>query len=579
MMIDSAKRAVAEDDYVNALEYTIAVASVDEHRDVTTALAATVLSVIELLELAEGALGAKAKLLRALKNDDSVQMYASARDCFPVAVCSHILAKAKQFAGGEIENFGRRDEISERLVHTVSALAVLEPVDTERASEPVAEPAGRVPYDWAPIAAVLVTASAVSILPELLRTSIGVLGPELIRDINLSSDVFGLANASFFIALLLLQIPVGIAFDQFGARITVAASSIPMAVGLMLQGLAESGSEFVVARFITGVGCAAGFTASVVLVTRWFNPPFWSMILGWLIAVSHIGALLSSTPLASTTQLLGWRFTSVALGLVAIAAGFLFLLVVRDRPPGATAVRASGHYMDALAGVRTVLNTPDLMRLLAMFMTGYAALVTVQVLWTGPYLHDVHGLDNLQRGHVLLGMAAAQIVGTLLVGPLDYVLNTRKWVVIGTSSLTLGSLVVLATPYVSLPLAICMLLVISATSSYGCVLYAHIRGLIPDHLAGRGEAITKMAPLLGASLLPTLTGIVPAMFPSDAADYSPLAYQCIFATIATFLGLGMAAYLGARDIKPRPASAADALPILRSASGPRRPVEDPSMGQ
>ena len=74
---------------------------------------------------------------------------------------------------------------------------------------------------------------------------------------------------------------------------------------------------------------------------------------------------------------------------------------------------------------------PGMGRLLVMFMVAYAVLVTVQVLWSGPYLHDVHGLDTLERGHVLLGMAVAQTVGTLLVGPMDRVLNTRKWVVGG----------------------------------------------------------------------------------------------------------------------------------------------------
>ena len=37
-------------------------------------------------------------------------------------------------------------------------------------------------------------------------------------------------------ALLLAQIPVGIAFDRFGPRLTVAVLSVPMAAGAMLHG-------------------------------------------------------------------------------------------------------------------------------------------------------------------------------------------------------------------------------------------------------------------------------------------------------------------------------------------------------
>jgi hypothetical protein len=40
------------------------------------------------------------------------------------------------------------------------------------------------------------------------------------------------------------------------------------------------------------------------------------MTLSWLIALSHLGAVLAGTPLAAATQLIGWRFSFVAMGLV-----------------------------------------------------------------------------------------------------------------------------------------------------------------------------------------------------------------------------------------------------------------------
>jgi hypothetical protein len=64
-----------------------------------------------------------------------------------------------------------------------------------------------------------------------------------------------------------------------------------------------------------------------------------------------------------------------------------------------------------------------------------------------------------------------------------------------------------------------------------------------------------MAPLLGASLLPVLTGFIPPLFPSEGPGYAPAAYQCIFATLAGILAIGLAIYLTAKDAKPRPAPA------------------------
>ena len=103
-------------------------------------------------------------------------------------------------------------------------------------------------------------------------------------------EAFGLANASFFIALLLAQIPVGLAYDRFGPRLTVAALFVPMAAGAMLHGLADTGAQMAVARFVTGIGCAARLHGQRGAGVAWFSRPSWSMTLSWLIALSQLGA-------------------------------------------------------------------------------------------------------------------------------------------------------------------------------------------------------------------------------------------------------------------------------------------------
>ena len=89
---------------------------------------------------------------------------------------------------------------------------------------------------WTAAAVLLAMLAATAILSQFFRASTSVIGPELIRDLSLSSEAFGFANGSFFLALLLAQIPVGIAFDRFGPRMTVAVLSVPMAAGAMLHG-------------------------------------------------------------------------------------------------------------------------------------------------------------------------------------------------------------------------------------------------------------------------------------------------------------------------------------------------------
>ena len=235
----------------------------------------------------------------------------------------------------------------------------------------------------------------------------------------------------------------------------------------------------------------------------------------------------------------------------------------------APAAEEPASKVGAMRGLRQVLSTPGLVQVFCLYMVAFASLVTVQVVWAGPYLHDVYNLDTVQRGNVLLGMALVQTAGVLIVGPLDRLFNTRKWVSVGSACLALTAMTALALGPSSLSAAVGFLFLLSGSSAYGGVLFAQIRSLFPAHLAGRSATITNMAPLFGAAVLPPLTGFIPALFPQQGDGYSPLAYQCIFASLAFCLAVGLAIYLTVKDAKPRPSSSADPAPAGEPRPGSR----------
>ena len=100
------------------------------------------------------------------------------------------------------------------------------------------------------------------------------------------------------------------------------------------------------------------------------------------------------------------------------------------------------------------------------------------------------------------------------------------------------------------------------------MLLAHIRSHFPDHLAGRGATTGNMAQLIGAALLPIITGFIPPLFPHAGPGYSLLAYQWIFATLAIALAMGLAVYLTAKDSKPHAARDDAVRALSRSKEWP-----------
>ena len=288
----------------------------------------------------------------------------------------------------------------------------------------------------------LILLIAVTCLSQFYRVSNSVIAPELVRDLDLSARQLGWAGSAFFFALFAVQVPVGMWFDRFGARRTVAALSLLAMLGSIWIARATDAADLIAGRTIVGVGCAASFMSVVFLCSRWFEQAKLATRLSWVFAASNIGTLAAATPLAWIAATVGWRTGFLGLAVVTLLVAVGFLVFVRDRPPeyrGPEAAKETPGQI--LRGLWEVWRTPGLGPVLSMHFFAYATMLTVLGVWGGPYLYDVHKLDGVARGNVLLAMGLAQILGILAYGPMDRVLRSRKRVVFGGAAISMVLLV------------------------------------------------------------------------------------------------------------------------------------------
>jgi MFS family permease len=399
----------------------------------------------------------------------------------------------------------------------------------------------------------LIGLSLIAIVSQFFRSSIGVIAPELVRELSLSPQALGLAGGVFFLALGVAQVPVGMSFDRIGPRLTVAWISVFALAGTFWMSLASTGTELIAARFLVGNGCGASFVSGIVMLVRWYPPDRIGTMYGRIFAVSQIGNLAAATPMAWMTEQVGWRavFAGAALAVVAVV-GFFFW-AARDQPAGQSPIRSHGESLSQmLHGFVRVLALPNYKKVVAVHMVAYAAFATVLGLWAGPYLHDVHGLDGVARGNVLLAMVLAQTAGMLWLAPLERRLNTRKGVIVGAALTVIAILCALAAlPRPPLPLAIALLVGLCFFSSYSPVIIAHATSLVPPSLQGRGSALANIGQVTGSFLLPVITGAIAGAFDRVGDGYPAGAYRLIFAFIAVALAVGVSVYASAKDLKPR----------------------------
>lgn len=402
-------------------------------------------------------------------------------------------------------------------------------------------------------AGLLLALALITIVSQFFRSSIAVIAPELIHDLALSPQTLGLAGGMFFLALGVAQIPVGLSFDRIGARLTVVWVSVFALAGALAMSVAATGPQLIAGRFLVGFGCGASFMSCVMLLTRWYPPDRIGTMYGRIFAVSQIGNFAAATPMAWMSEAFGWRAVFGASALVVVAVVAFFHWAVRNQPPGAPPVRATGETLtQTLRGFLQVLSVPNYRKVVAVHVVAYATMATMLGLWAGPYLHDVHALDALGRGNVLLAMTAAQVAGMLWLVPLERRLNTRKGVIVGAALAVVAILVLLAVlPHPPLWLAILLLVALCGFSTYSPIIIAHAASLTPPALLGRGSAMANIGQVTGSFMLPVLTGVIAGLFERTATGgYPEGAYRWMFAFLALALSAGVAVYSRADDLKP-----------------------------
>jgi MFS family permease len=410
--------------------------------------------------------------------------------------------------------------------------------------------------------------AAITVVSQFHRSSLAVIAPDLIRELSLTPQTLGVAGGMFFAVLVLVQVPIGVLLDWIGPRRLVGALTGVAVAGSLLTAAATDAGSLVVARVVVGLGCAAYFMAAITMCSRAFSGERLGTALSRVFALSQIGNLLAGWPLAALADAAGWRSAFVLAALATAAAGLAFWRTIPAEPRVAAGAGAGPEtLLQVMRGVGEVVRTPGLAPVLAIQTVAYAVVSTVLGLWAGPYLHDVHGLDGTGRGQVLAAMAVAQVIGLLVCGPLDARFNTRRRVVLGGGLLSLATLAALALwPRPPLAAAIGLLIGLCAVASYGVTIVAHGRSLFPDRLLGRGMTTLNLAQVVGASLMPMVTGAVAASLAGDGGTagaagggYPEDAYRAIFGVIGASLAVGLAAYSRGADAPPRPGGAPDVV--------------------
>jgi len=343
------------------------------------------------------------------------------------------------------------------------------------------------------------------------RVAPSVIVDELMQAFALDATLLGTLSAAYFYTYAVLQVPIGVLIDRFGARLVLVSGALAAAAGGIAFALADSLAMALLGRALIGAGVGTAYIGTLKLAGSWFPLHRFGLLAGLTLAAGTAGAIGAQVPLSVAVALFDWRPTLLAAGLAGLALCLAMLTLVRDEPgrphfsrPAATQAEPAGPAAPGLAGILGRRET-WLLVLVAGF-TG-APILTFAGLWGVPYFVQVQGVERATAASMTSLMLIAWAVGGPLLGAIADRVAQRAMLmlVVATASCLLWLPFIL---HPTLPLSLAVPLVLALGLGGGCMIvaFAIVRGVFGSAAAGRALGIVNTFVLLLGAAMQTLFG-------------------------------------------------------------------------
>jgi len=369
------------------------------------------------------------------------------------------------------------------------------------------------------------------VLSQFYRAFLAVLAPALTAELGASAADLARASAWWFLAFAAMQVPVGWALDRIGPR-RLAAGLLGVAgtAGAGLVAAAQGPGAVTLGMALIGIGCSPVLMAGYYIFARAFPAAMFGTLAGAMLGAGTLGNLAASLPLALAAEAWGWRGTVAVLAVATAAVAGLVWRFVIDPPPPPAAPAGAG-------GIGQLLRMPALWVLIPLALVNYAPSAGLRGLWVGPYFAQAFALDTAGIGRMTLVMGLAMVAGNFAYGPLDRLLGTRKWLVLGGNLAAAACLLALWAGPGSAWGAAALLAGVGLFGASFPMLVAHGRAFFPPHLVGRGVTLLNLCSIGGVGVAQSVSA------PVQAAT----GFAGLFLFFALALVAGCAIYLLAAD--------------------------------
>lgn len=268
-----------------------------------------------------------------------------------------------------------------------------------------------------PVWPILLGASLMLSLSLGLRQSLGLLAPQLTRDLSISMSDFTLAIAVQNLAWGLLQAVAGAMVVKYGYRPLMMGGAVLYVIGLILLSTAQGFVSVLIGAGIC-LGISMSCTASALansVASRAVPAHVRSLVLGGVTAVGSLGALVAAPFGQGLTEAFGWR--AGAIGFAVLSLGMLpaawFASKVDKIPLPATSLHEIGDTSIGQALRAAATHAPFVVMAGAYFVCGMQLVFLTTHL---PSYLALCGMDPMLSAQALGAIGGFNILGSFFFG-------------------------------------------------------------------------------------------------------------------------------------------------------------------
>jgi sugar phosphate permease len=376
-----------------------------------------------------------------------------------------------------------------------------------------------------------------------------VIAVDIQRYFKVSGTLLGLLSSAYFYPYAIMQLPVGLLVDSWGPRKTVSAFLTLAALGSAIMGLTSIFGLAIMGRVLVGIGVSPVFVSNYKLLTEWFEPRKFAIMGGIFMAMGGVGVLLSTSPLAWVSNLIGWRMTFVAVGVLGLAMASLVYKFVFNRPSdkgwptfASSPEDQATTDVDLLEGLKMVLIEKRFWPIASWSFFVVGVFFALAGLWGGPFLMHAYGLSKTSAAAVLSVSAAGLVLGSPFLGLMSNYFG-KKPVLIGCNLLLItvcGSFYFFTGELPHIMLYVLFFCLCFSTTAVTPVIIAYTKELFPIGVAGTSVGLVNIFPFLGGSFFQIIFGAILSQGGQVDGIYPLSSYQnmfllCLISAIISFL--------------------------------------------